>query len=478
MKKKLKPILITAAVCVVLAGVIFGVIKLFPQRDNVAEQPKVDPSSGESIYIVNKAATLVESVEITPSEGDKFRILYSINDAGDQVAELKGSGEEFKYKSDELYTLAGYVGILTAIEEIDNPNGRDAEFGFNKPKRTIKVNFTDNQQVELILGADAPTGDGVYIKRKDTGRVYLIGGSTTSMLMKSQVDFRDITLYEAYTSIDTIQEVSIQRPGEEKITVRRKENAEPVTNENPTAPQYEITSPDQADATNDPVESKLLTPLIAIASESLVEDYPKDLKKYGLDNPTVISFADTSKNTHTLKVGGLSELNLRYVMCDDVPSVLTLKEDISFLNIGVTDLMNQLLWLHNQKDVAQIQYQLPSGETHVLVINTTDNGTTATYDGASISAGNATNLFMHSIQFTIQGSIDSSMKYGAPDYTLTMKLRDGSTTTLQLSRINERQYAASVDGQTPRYYVNVSQVNALAKAFQQLSSGGNVASIF
>lgn len=478
MKKQLKPILITAAICVVLAGAIFAAIKLFPQRDNVAEQPVVKPGSGESIYIVNKSASLVESIEITPDKGDKFKIEYHTDDKGEQTATLKGAGEEFKYKSDDMYTLAGYVGILVAIEEIQDAKDRDAEFGFDKPKRKLKVNFSDNQQVELILGADAPSGDGVYIKRKDTERVYLIGGSTTSMLMKSQVDYRDITLYEEYSSIESIKEVSIERPDEQKITVRRKENAEPVTNENPTAPQYEITSPDQSDASNDPVESKILTPLIAIASQSLVEDHPKDLKKYGLDRPTIVSFTDNANQTHTLKIGGLDEDGTRYIMCDDVPSVLKSKEDITFLNINHTDLMMQLLWLHNVKDVAEIQYILPNGEKHTLMLDATDAGTKATYDGGTITSENATNLFMHSIQFSIQGSIDASMKYGAPEYTMSMKLKNGETTTFQLARINERQYAASVDGQPARYYVNISQVNALAKAFELLASGGTIPSIF
>lgn len=474
--KKLKPIIITFAICIVFAGAILAAWKLWPEK-NVAEQPNVKPGSGETVYIVNKAANLVKSVDVTTEKGEKFSIEYSKNDKGEQVASLKGANAKFKYKTDDMYTLAGYVGILVAIEEIPDAKGRYKDFGFDKPKRKIKISFSDDQKAELLLGADAPSGDGVYIMRKDTERVYLIGGSTTSMLMKTPYDYRDFSLYEAYGNIEAIKEVSITRPGEQTITVRRKEKPEPITESNPVAPQYDLISPDKTEASNQPVEEKLLTPLIAIKSEKLVEDNPKDLGKYGLDNPVVVGFKDKTDTTHKLKIGSLNKDNKRYVMCDDVPSVLETAEDISFLNIQHTDLMMQLLWLHNMKDVAQINYYLPNGVQHVLSINTTDKGTTATFDGGNIASENATNLFMHSIQFSIQGVLDGSMKYGTPEYTMSMKLKSGATTTFQLARINERQYAAIVDGKA-KYYVNISQVNALAQAFDILAKGGKIPSIF
>ncbi|MEF9988674.1 MAG: DUF4340 domain-containing protein, partial [Christensenella sp.] len=282
MKKQMKPLIITAIICVVLAGALFAVFKLLPKQ-NVAEQAPITPGTGKAIYIVNKNPDMVKRVDFTTDSGEKFTIEYRIDEQGTQIGSIKGADPKLKYNQTDLFTLAGYVGMLSPMEEIKDAKGRADEFGFKKPQRKIEVEYTDNEHVELLLGSKAPSGDGMYIQRKDTGRVYLIGGTTMKMLMKTPSDYRDIMLYEPYSDISSINSVSITRPDEAAITVRRKINAEPISESNPTAPQYEVISPDEADASNQPVEQKVLTPLIAIKSEKLVEDNPKDLKKYGLD---------------------------------------------------------------------------------------------------------------------------------------------------------------------------------------------------
>ncbi|MEG2857906.1 MAG: DUF4340 domain-containing protein, partial [Clostridia bacterium] len=260
--------------------------------------------------------------------------------------------------------------------------------------------------------------------------------------------------------------------------VRRKINAEPISESNPTAPQYEVISPDEADASNQPVEQKVLTPLIAIKSEKLVEDNPKDLKKYGLDKPVKVEFKDNKDETHTLLIGSRDADGKRYIMSDGAPSVMLTEADIPFLEIKHPELMMQLLWLHNTKDVDTITYRLPDGKSHVLKMDVNDTSSSAIYDGGQITAENATNLFMHTVQFTMEGAMQPSMKYKTPELSMTMKLKSGKTTTFQLARINERQYAAIVDGQPAKYYVNASQLNALIKAFEILGKGGQIPSIF
>lgn len=475
MMKKWKPVIITAIACAVIAVVTLAAVLLIPQRENVVDFAPVDEH--EDIIISNKSAKMVESIEVEPANGEDFEVIYSTDSNGNQVGTVKGAGDEFKYKSSDLYTIAGYVSYILAIEEIKDPAGRDDEFGFNEPKQRIQVNFKGNQKLELVLGGNAPSGDGIYLKRADTGRVYLIGGDTARMLMMSLLDYRDISLFDRYSTIYEINELSIQRPDEEKITIRRKENV--ATNadgsvQNEAESLYEVVSPDTADADNAIVEDQFLTPFIGIASYSLVEDHPKDLGKYGLDDPTIIEVKDKYNKTHVIKVGDLSDEGGHYVMSDDVPSVVTTEAPISFLNIKHTDFMMKLVWRHSFNDVNKIDFTRPDGSIHTLQIN----GSSATYDGAPTTNDNAVNLFMHTIQFTIQDSITKDMTYGASEYKIVISKNDGSSSTLELAPINERYYAVCVNGNSARYYVNVSQVNELAVALDTIASGGTVQSVF
>lgn len=475
--KQFKPVIITAVICLVLAGIMFAAFKLIPEETPEAPVTNNSSTTG-AIHIIQKSANSVKQAEIETDWGEKFTIVYEIDENGDQVASLKKADKRFEYNTSEMYTLAGYLGIMAGIEEIPDTKGRDEEFGFKKPKRRIKVDYTDGTKIELLLGADSPLGEGVYLKRVDTEKVYLIGGSTTDMLMMSLKDYRVAKLFDQISDISLIKSVSITHPGQDKFTVQVKEDAEPVSETNPYAAQYEITKPVKADANNDPVETKLLEPLIAIKVASLVEDDPKDLEKYGLDKPIKVEFETTEKQKVSFKIGARAEDGGRYVMRDDVPAVMVTEADIAWDSLDYTDLMMQLLWLHNMDQVSSIEYRLPDGSRHTLNLDVNSNEIKASFDGSELAKENASNLFLLSIRFTLQGAIDKSMKYGAPEVEMHMTLKDGSKTSLKLSRINERQYAASVDDEPAKFYVNVNEVNELVDAFGILASGGTIPDMF
>ncbi len=476
--KQFKPVIITAAVCVVLLGIMFAVFKFLPEQQQTPPETVNKDSVSTSANIIQKSANSVQEVTFKTDWGEKFTIEYTINSDGDQVASLKNADERFEYNTDEMYTLAGYLGIMAGIEEIPDTDGRDEEFGFKKPKREINIKYTDGTKIELLLGADSPLGEGVYIKRVDTGKVFLIGGSTTEMLMKSLKDYRVAKLFDPISEISLIKKVTIAPAEAESFTVQVKEDAEPITEENPYAAQYEITDPIKADANNDPVETKLLEVLIGIKAAGLVEDDPEDLKQYGLDKPLRVDFETTEKVKETFLIGSKTPDGGRYVMRKGVPAVLYTEGDIPWDGLSYTDLMMQLLWLHNMDTVSKIEYKLPDGKHHTLELNLTDAESGARFDGGNITKDNAGNLFLLSIQFTLQGAIDNSMSYGAPDIEMYMTLKDGGKTSLKLSRINERQYAASVDDQKAKFYVNVNQVNELLEAFKTLASGGIIPDMF
>jgi len=425
------------------------------------------------LMIIQKSATSVKKVEVKADSGEKFSIEYSLDDTGNTVATLHGGDKNLAYDQKALTDLTGYVGFLAAIQEI--PNAKDKEFGFDKPQREIHVSYTDGEEITMLLGKDAPSGDGIYLKRADTGIVYLIGGSSEEMLMKTLNDYRVFTLFGPYNETTKIRKVTIEREGQDKLIVEAK-SGDVSTSEETSVAQYEIKSPAQADVSNQALESLLLTPLIAIESETLVEDNPKDLAKYGLDHPIRVEFDDFEGKTIAFLIGGTAESGGNYVMLDGANSVVLTKEPIPFVNVDYTDLMLKLIFLHNMDTVSSVQYQMADGKVNTFIINSTSPAS-ATFNGKEMSADNISNLFLLTVRFTLQGKLDSSMKYGAPKLTISMKLKDGSTTTMQLCEINDRHYAAIIDG-TARYYVNVNQVNELLTAFETVKNGGIIPAMF
>ncbi|MBE6915520.1 MAG: DUF4340 domain-containing protein [Ruminococcaceae bacterium] len=471
MKKQMRPILITVIACLVVAGALLLVLKLIP---NEAETITPSNTAGDSMMmVIQKSATAVEKAEFKTDSGEKFTIKYTLDESGNQVATLIGGDDDLAYNNTTMYDLAGHLGYMAAIQQIENADDKD--FGFHKPQREIKISYTDETVIELTVGKNAPSGDGVYIKREDTKEVYLIGGATQRMLMNTLQDYRVFTLFGPYNKTTDIRKVTIERKDEDKLIVVAK-SGEVSTSEETSTAQYEIISPAQADVANDALETNLLKPLISIEAETLVEDKPKDLAKYGLDNPTRVEFEDADKKKVSFLIGTIAENGGNYVMLEGSNSVVMTKQAIPFIGIDYTDLMLKLIWLHNMDTVSSIRYQIAGGENHSLEFSTT-TPITGTYDGGSISDDNLSNLFLLTVRFTLQGKLESSMKYGAPKLTIQMKLKNGSETTLQLAEINERHYAAIIDGEA-RYYVNVTQVNELFDAFDTLASGGTIPDMF
>ena len=112
--KQFKPVIITAAICLVLAAAMFAVIKLMPEEQETPA-PQTSTQAGVAVDIIKKSANSVKEVQIKTDWGEKFTIEYTLDENGTQVANLKNADKRFEYNSDEMYTLAGYLGIMAGI---------------------------------------------------------------------------------------------------------------------------------------------------------------------------------------------------------------------------------------------------------------------------------------------------------------------------------------------------------------------------
>lgn len=479
--KQFKPVIICAVVLLVVAALAFGAIKLFPEISDTTDNPVNDgPATSGLNKIVDRSSQDVKSVEITTDGGESFAIDYSKDSIGAQTATMRGADARLAYSESEMTTLSGFVGLLVALEEVGT--GEDSLFGFDKPQRTIKVTFNDGETVTLLIGSETPLGTGVYIRRTDRDTVYTVGGSTTDILMMTKSDYRDIELFDTVSSADLLTSVTVSRPGKPDLTVLRKEDAdekkEMTQAEAALATDYEIVSPIKRDANPDTINSALLDKVIAIKAAALVEDYPKDLAKYGLSKPVKLSFKTSEGGDVTLLIGDKAPDGGRYVMPDGVPTVIATEEDCDFTAISHADIATRLLWYFASEDVSEVLYELPGGARHTLKLTADDKSLKGVYDGKEMTGKNATNLFLRTIRFTLSGEYTSDMKYGESAVKITAKLSTGKTTTLELCEINERQYAAIIDGKAPQFYVSVGEVKELIESFDILARGEDIPDMF
>ncbi len=471
--KQLKPLIITAIVLALLAAAVFGMIKLFPQEGTPDTQIPSD-FSGETINITDYKTGDVASIEITADDGTSFAVDYSSGKSA-----LRGADGRLSYDESALSRLCEYASRLVASDEIPE-GGEDSLFGFDAPRRTITLTLSDGERATLLLGKETPLSDGAYVKLLGEETIYTIWKSSAEVFMKKPIDYRIAELFPPFASSDSILSASLSRPGKATISVVRKELSDGDKNSDKLAltSQYLITSPITADASVDTLYSEFLDKITLIKPAAVVEDHPKDLKKYGLDSPARLSVTANGDIRSTLLIGAKSENGGRYVMLEGVPSVIVTQLDITLLALSHTDITMQLIWFYDSADVSRIDYTLANGETHTFDVEREGGTISGKYDGAPLLDRNATNLYLRTVRFTLKGAFESGTKYGDSEIKIVMTLKDGKTTSLELARMNERQYAAIIDGRTPEFYVGVDEVKELSDAFEIISRGEKIPDMF
>lgn len=192
--------------------------------------------------------------------------------------ELERQGEKWRMTqpyavpADKTSVESDLIGQLKSSEsESFAENGATdlAKYGLDHPELT--VNVTDKQGTHTVLFAHK---DGkIYSTRPGDGEVVVVSKSTFDNLNKQPADLRDRQL------------ISIQR---DKITFIELKNSQGTSKlQKVSGNQWMVTGADgkQKKAKSDQVD-RILDTLVAPASKH-IEESPKDLKKYGLDQPAI-----------------------------------------------------------------------------------------------------------------------------------------------------------------------------------------------
>ena len=115
------------------------------------------------------------------------------------------------------------------------------------------------------------------------------------------------------------------------------------------------------------------------------------------------------------------------------------------------------------------------GETRHLasVVRSTDSEgeevVSGLFDGKPISDTNIKRLYSRILSLLITDETEQiDTETTEPTYTFTLNLIDGTSNTLKLYQLNERQYACGLNDDPVRFYTNVSYVKDIVEAVDML----------
>jgi len=189
----------------------------------------------------------------------------------EQPAHTPGDG-------DAIYSLLWDIQDIKVKDFVaETPDALDL-YGLDAPQRRITVwakapTAQEATQYELLLGAEAPDGQGIYARLGAGPVIYLVGNTETQRIMsKTAFDLRNKKIF-AFTA-DKVQKIRVQYPAAQ-FTVERSGNA------------WKLTEPQKQDIPQRWKVDHVLYELSTLEYTKIVADSPDDRSRYGLDAPQV-----------------------------------------------------------------------------------------------------------------------------------------------------------------------------------------------
>ena len=490
--KALKPILITAAVLIVLIAGYFLIDRIPDPKASVSPSPTPQQDSTEIKTLYNEDYYSLQKMELEFKDGSNITIDVKNTDEG-IVFRLSPAKQGWTYNQESLRATAFNMISISSLAKVAENVTDFSQYELDKPALIARSTYkTDKgtEEKEIHFGKMTSLKDSYYAVMKGDNTVYAVSKITVEKLMTPELQYRELSFFPTYLDVEkqtvnasgSITYIRVRNPGNDSdIEVKYRTDAEmdglPVG-----STRYYLTMPVKSDCNDTNVEEKLVNIAAAIQVSAVVEDDPEDLKKYGLDTPIDVWMKNTDgQEIHYLI--GKTNGETAYAMVEGTNTVLVVGGfSPTLANLNYVDYMFKLVWIHSIDKVKTIVYDM-NGDKRLLEIRENkkdDKGKVVAFDavldGRPISETNTRRLFSRMLSMIILGDLDQKVDITdkKADYTFTVNMIDGSVSELKLYALNERQYAASVDGAEASFYINVSDIRNLEKAFDYVAKGEEI----
>lgn len=269
-KKKFKGTWIAAGIFVLLA-----VVALYLDSGDKANRDKI------RIYKVEKED--IKSFELTNITGNELVACerYGASDWGIIKPKV------YEGEKSEIETVVTNLASLYLDRKIDKPEELK-NYGLEKPSYSASFTLKNGKKHTLLIGDKNPTDTFFYVKDKDGKDIYMGYSFSLSALIKNVKDLRKKSLFDINT--ETAYRADLKFETKEYSFLKGEDKNWLITPYNFKGNKIEV--------------ERLISELKALKAKDIIEDDPKDLKKYGLDRPRlIVTVADAGGKNITVLVG-------------------------------------------------------------------------------------------------------------------------------------------------------------------------------
>lgn len=434
------------------------------------------PAEISTIQVENKSGSFeIESETPTDEDGNTEATVYTI----------KGF-EDFDLQTGTPDAIANAAAQLDFSKVVSMDKSRAADFGFDDPRATITVTYTDKTKAVFIMGDDAPQNGGTYMKFGDGDAVYLVDTDTVSCFEYGITDMISLDINESASNDDNSQASSITISGS---NFSRTIELVPNTSSKNSA-SYLMKEPTECYANES--ETSLVEGAVRglyATGVKMVNPSDNQLSELGLAKPyaqikavypdttvgLLASKPDSSGNVYLMEKGGKVVYT---IAADTVPWVTTSYEALLseyVLNPKIASLSKMTV----NDGSKTYDFSLSSKE----VTTTDDEGSETTTTQTTVKYGDKElelayfSTFFQNNSLVKLADTKSGKTSGKPIYSVSYQYSsDGTTDRVEFYSTGENRYLAVLNGNAVGH-VHESTVNKLIDQVSQVAQGKTVDSL-
>ena len=500
--KSLKTIIIAGIVLVVFVIASIVVINIPETSDSeVAEASSVETPSSETRYVINKDYDTLERFTIIPTEREvgedtayayaseelDVKIIRETDEKGNIAYSYDASPDpgKFNYDSSKFRSMMYTLTSISAVKLVEEDAKDLSDYGLDEPTAIVKTYYSDGSEVDIIIGSMAPVDENYYCMTSESNTVYTIGSYVDSLLVRRPIEYRDITLFPAYTEDDIYTNINWVRVTEQDGSAIEVILDEGLDNEyNTENSQYVMLQPYQVSGNDTTIKQYILDVVSTLSLGSIIEDITEDeYAQYGLDKPAKLEMTDISGNSVSLLIGKTCpNPDYSYCMLEGTDTLITCTTSaFNWQGISYVQLMLRSVWTYNIEQLQSIDIRIDDEAydiqvEHYIKQNANGNdadGVTGTLNGQDISETNVRRLFIRCLYFRVIDNLTEDEKNEFKDAdvyaSITLNL-EGESHTLDLIRMTDRKYAMRVDGEM-EYYCYKKNITNLSDSLGYVLNG-------
>lgn len=226
-------------------------------------------------------ADQIEEIRIKPASGDASRV-QKANGTWQLVEPEKADADQ-----GQVSNAATSLSTLEINRVVDENPSDLSQYGLNPPKAEIAFRVKGQKEPrQLLLGEKTATGSDLYAKTPDQKRVFLISGYLENTFERTPFDLRD----KAALKFDQSKADGVEIVHNGTTALAK------------TGTEWALSKPYNARADFAGAEA-VLTSLLSLQMQKIVENDAKDLAKYGLDKPDATITVHSGSTRASLALG-------------------------------------------------------------------------------------------------------------------------------------------------------------------------------